>query len=324
MQGRQDDSDGQADLIGYHLGLCDPAEAAKIEKAIGKDERMIQTRAKLARVLALLDADDAPAIPSHLNDAVLARVARLHRTLPMAAAAEMGGPSRPMFNLRELLSLAAVIAIFVGVFVPGYRTAKENARITTCANNLRQIGIGNQLYVENYGAQPFVAALPDGISWVPGDGQRPTNSQNPFELVKGHFVPPSAFNCPARDGDIPLMDPRSANLNDFPGWRNNSYSTNLVTDRVLWRQIEPESPIAADLTPLVDDERHLLRDQPISPNSTSHRGQGENVLKADVRVFFTRNPNVGLDNDDIYRVIGVQKYTGLERPQMRSDAFLVP
>ena len=50
MQGRRSNSDWQADLIGYTLGLCDPAEAAAIEDALSKDERLIQTRARMARV----------------------------------------------------------------------------------------------------------------------------------------------------------------------------------------------------------------------------------------------------------------------------------
>jgi len=79
------------------------------------------------------------------------------------------------------------------------------------------------------------------------------------------------------------------------------------------------------MTPLVDENRRLIRTGNIPLNSTSHgNAGGQNVLRADLSVKWANTPNVGIDSDDIYRVIGVQQYTGQERPQLRSDAFLVP
>ncbi|HUN80683.1 MAG TPA: DUF1559 domain-containing protein [Phycisphaerae bacterium] len=326
MQGRHDDFERHADLIGYQLGLCDAAEMARVEEALQEDPRMIQARARLAGLLSMLEADEPVEAPADLNESILARIDGLHRTMPMRpalAAGESGGPARPMFNLRELLSLAAVIAIFVGVFVPGYRTARENARIAQCGLNMANIGRGVTMYREAYGSPvPMVASLPDGESWVPSNATGVSNSQNPFELVRRQLVAPSAFNDPGREGDLRLDKVDLINMHNFPDVRNNSYSTSIVTAR---RQpFEPESPVAADLTPLVNQMRQLNPDGKIPLNSTSHRGKGQNVGKMDMRVIFTRTPNAGLDSDDIYRVIGVQKYTGLERPSLRSDAFLVP
>jgi hypothetical protein len=84
-------------------------------------------------------------------------------------------------------------------------------------------------------------------------------------------------------------------------------------------------PLAADPTPLVDQHRRLVPLGRASLNSNSHgKSRGQNVLRYDVRVSFFRTPNVGIENDDIYRLNGVREYSGLERPRSRSDAFLIP
>ncbi|MCZ6816351.1 MAG: hypothetical protein O7F76_06575, partial [Planctomycetota bacterium] len=61
-------------------------------------------------------------------------------------------------------------------------------------------------------------------------------------------------------------------------------------------------------------------------NSLSHgRPGGQNVLRVNVSVIWTKTPRVGIDNDDIYRVADVKgDYTGLERPRSLTDAFLIP
>jgi hypothetical protein len=199
----------------------------------------------------------------------------------------------------------------------------------TCADNLRQIGTGYATYAEAYNGQlPFAGVMPPGASWVrmPGGNVRtPTNSQNTYRLIRERFVTPQLFVDPSRPHDFPVPANAIQNTDDFPDPRNNSYSPLLLTSPLNRNQMEPGTPVDGDMTPLLDAQRQLLPPGRASVNSDSHgRSAGQNVLRIDLSVQFSRTPTVGLEHDDIYRVFGVEQYTGLERPMLKTDAFLIP
>ena len=75
---------------------------------------------------------------------------------------------RQGFTLIELLVVIAIIAILAAVLFPVFARAKEQARMSICVSNMRQLATGFKLYMNDYDhVMPWYAGLggrPD--DWV--------------------------------------------------------------------------------------------------------------------------------------------------------------
>ncbi len=122
------------------------------------------------------------------------------------------------FSLIELLVVIAIVAILVALLMPSLSRAKEGAKRTSCASNLRQVNLAIALYVDDNA--DWLPVLPDPNPYPNGVGAYYK------QLVKGYLgltgpVSPTekVFICPS--------DPvfRSEIAHAFSSYTFNGYET---------------------------------------------------------------------------------------------------
>ncbi|MHC4717551.1 MAG: type II secretion system protein [Planctomycetota bacterium] len=75
------------------------------------------------------------------------------------------------FTIIELLVVVSIIALLVGMLLPALGTARDNARVNTSKNNLRQMGVAHKLYAADW-ADRHVTYVRDNLGQHGGDVQR--------------------------------------------------------------------------------------------------------------------------------------------------------
>ena len=130
------------------------------------------------------------------------------------------------FTLIELLVVIAIIAILASFLLPALSSARERARTTTCASNLRQHGMSVQMFAaENDGYLPIWtghqkrAGFEDEL--FPDDANMTTTSYRWFMDNKSNNFWPyheaqAVLQCPSNEDYDKAM-------NDLGGWKGNTY-----------------------------------------------------------------------------------------------------
>src|SRR5438105_13500688 len=67
---------------------------------------------------------------------------------------------RVAFTLIELLVVIAIIAILAAILFPVFAQARDKARQAACLSNLKQVGSGLAMYVQDYDER-----LPNCCQW---------------------------------------------------------------------------------------------------------------------------------------------------------------
>jgi len=94
------------------------------------------------------------------------------------------------FTLIELLVVIAIIAILAAILFPVFAKARENARRSSCASNLKQMGIAVQQYVQDYDEK-----LPGIFEPVPH-----ANKPDVYIICQPYIKSLQVFFCPDRGG----------------------------------------------------------------------------------------------------------------------------
>jgi prepilin-type N-terminal cleavage/methylation domain-containing protein/prepilin-type processing-associated H-X9-DG protein len=108
------------------------------------------------------------------------------------------------FTLIELLVVIAIIAILAAILFPVFAQAREQARKTVCLSNVKQISLGNMMYIQDYD-ETFEFAW--GVPATPGSDGTWLDALMPYvkngqqnETVAGNnnwHYSTGLWNCPS-------------------------------------------------------------------------------------------------------------------------------
>lgn len=99
------------------------------------------------------------------------------------------------FTLIELLVVIAIIAILSAILFPVFATAREKARQTTCASNLKQLALAVIQYTQDYDETVPLGNSAYGTSW--------SNQVYPYVKTVGVYTcPDDQFDAPAWESAV--------------------------------------------------------------------------------------------------------------------------
>lgn len=340
----QPDNSYHPDLLDLHLGRLSESQRSQLTMRIASDQSLAAQHEALSEVFRVLDLARDAAPPAGLAERIMARIttsagttiAHLPRVVRPVPDNAPGGESDRVIrlhSLRDVLAVAAMVVLAVGLGVPSMLAMRERSQRTSCALNLAQVGRGVQSYATTFGNSLPFSGWSENSSWRPSPD--PTvvtvpNRRHVYLLLRTQQVPSAALVCPSsKDVAMPADQVRSHD--DFLEARNVSYASQNMAGVRPSLLSNNSIVIFADDTPLFDDglplydlaARKLGLSDPAQSNSRAHGGVGQNILRLSGESLWTTTPNSGIGGDNIWTLENVGGYTGREGPKSPTDSHLL-
>ncbi|MFA6961408.1 MAG: prepilin-type N-terminal cleavage/methylation domain-containing protein [Opitutaceae bacterium] len=108
------------------------------------------------------------------------------------------------FTLVELLAVLAIVGILAAIIIPVTASMRANARTSTCASNLRQLGVAGLLYAQDHQGRFSTSRLynpsnhatePGVVDYVISDYGSYVNNTN--KIYVDSINKSSVFTCPS-------------------------------------------------------------------------------------------------------------------------------
>ncbi len=101
--------------------------------------------------------------------------------------------SRAGFTLVDVLVTMGVVALLMGILMPGFASVRETSRRVVCASNLRQIGFGLTLYADMNRDYLPASAFLRGYKPEGGDGASGNDLWLPSEMMTLRLPGPPVY-----------------------------------------------------------------------------------------------------------------------------------
>lgn len=337
-----DNSNIEPDLLDLHLGHLSDAQRADLLQRIAADPALASQQEAYSAIFHALGTLSDEAAPAGLARKIQARVAEAgppprvtHAPTSDAEPDEFaaGNWIIRVRSLSDIIAVAAVLVLAVGLGLPSLLQVRERSRIMGCSQNLQRLGQGLSAYASAFGdSLPFVGWNKRSSSWQPSNEpgvQLMPNRRHVYPLLRAGRVRAAWFICPSRR-DVAMPDDQIGQRNDFIEARNVSYAYQNMAGVRPSLSGNPDLPILADDNPLFDNGLPLFGIgtrlglmNVAEMNSRAHRGRGQNLLTIGGSVKFADTPYSGVDGDNIWLLKDVAEYKGREGPKSAKDSHLL-